>query len=316
MGLLKSFLVVFLTFAQITLWSNHSTVWAADNKEATTSPVKLDLTFDAGPGPILPSSPLFFLDNLWDNIRLLFTIDPESRAKLRLSIAAERLSEIRNMLETDRAEGINIALSNLESQIKGVKKAFDLARKQNRPLFGIARELVLRIEEEKKILQTLQENADEMIRFKLKAQEAAFDKISQDMETGMDEGERSWAVRRRLQDSLSIRAQEASRAAGQIFLLSRQLAEEATRAGMIIEKRYQDSLKDNLSKEEQNKLAERKNNEEQLLKNQVLKISQSAQDQTSSVAIQIDKLFYQTTASLRELVEENKPVLPKKSSKK
>ncbi len=306
-----------MVFSQLVVWSGCSTVWAlADKSIATSSSVRPDMSFNAGPGPILPSSPLFFLDNLWDNIRLLFTIDPESRAKLRLSIAAERLAEIRVLLETDRAEGMDRALSNLESQIRGVKKAFDLARKQNRPLFGIARELVLRIEEEKKILQTLQENADETIRYKLKAQEAAFDKISRDLETGMDEGERSWAVRQRLQDSLSIRSQEASQAAGQFFLLSRQLAEEATRAGMVIEKRYRERLKDHPSKESQDKLTEEKNKEERLLKDQILKAGQLAQDQTSSVASQIDKLFYQAANSLQELVEENKPVLPKKGPKR
>lgn len=51
-----------------------------------------------GPGLILPDSPLFFLDRLKQNVRILLALSPEEKAKVYASVAGERYAELRFML--------------------------------------------------------------------------------------------------------------------------------------------------------------------------------------------------------------------------
>lgn len=59
-----------------------------------------------GPGFILPDSPLFFLDELKQNIRLTIAFTPQDKAKTYNAIAGERLAELRYMLARNNKQGI------------------------------------------------------------------------------------------------------------------------------------------------------------------------------------------------------------------
>ena len=81
-----------------------------------------------GPGFILPSSPLFFVDQFKQEIRLAFAFSPERKAKVYSQIAGERLAELRFELEKNNEKGIQTALEGMNQNIKGA--AENIARAQ------------------------------------------------------------------------------------------------------------------------------------------------------------------------------------------
>lgn len=68
------------------------------------------------PSPgITPESRFYFLDKFGEFIREFFTINPEGKARLQIAFAAERVAEIKIILETKgvEARGIGVAQSRL-----------------------------------------------------------------------------------------------------------------------------------------------------------------------------------------------------------
>ena len=80
-----------------------------------------------GPGLILPDSPLFFLDKIKQEVRLLFVFTPQNKAKTYNAIAGERLAELRFMLLRNNKNGIETDLAgiaeNLESAANSLAEA-------------------------------------------------------------------------------------------------------------------------------------------------------------------------------------------------
>lgn len=71
-----------------------------------------------GPGLILPDSPLFFLDKIKQEVRILFAFTPQNKAKTYSAIAGERLAELRFMLNKQNEKGIEIALRGVAENTK------------------------------------------------------------------------------------------------------------------------------------------------------------------------------------------------------
>jgi|GEM_PF-2710678 len=68
----------------------------------------------AGPGYLLPDSPFYFLDKLYQKFRLGLVFTPENRAQLHTEIAAERLAELRVEIARNNKTGMNSALTEVE----------------------------------------------------------------------------------------------------------------------------------------------------------------------------------------------------------
>ena len=71
---------------------------------------------DAG---LTPESTFYFLDKLGEALREFFTFNPDAKAHLQIDFAAERIAEIKIILETKGvdAKGLNIAQSRLQANI-------------------------------------------------------------------------------------------------------------------------------------------------------------------------------------------------------
>jgi hypothetical protein len=68
---------------------------------------------------LTPESPFYFLDKLGETLREFFTFNPEGKAHLQIDFAAERIAEIKIILETKgvNAKGLGIAQSRLQANI-------------------------------------------------------------------------------------------------------------------------------------------------------------------------------------------------------
>jgi hypothetical protein len=68
---------------------------------------------------ITPDSPFYFLDMFFEGMQEFFTFNPEAKARLHVAFAAERIAEIKVMLETKgvRAKGLDVAQARLEAHV-------------------------------------------------------------------------------------------------------------------------------------------------------------------------------------------------------
>ncbi len=73
-----------------------------------------------GPGHILPDSPIYFVDNLYQEIKLVLAFTPEKRALVRNEIVGERMAELRVMHARGSERGVLNALYELSRESKAL----------------------------------------------------------------------------------------------------------------------------------------------------------------------------------------------------
>ncbi|MFH1833363.1 MAG: DUF5667 domain-containing protein [Candidatus Levyibacteriota bacterium] len=108
-----------------------------------------------GPGLILPDSPLFFLDKIKQEFRLLLAFTSEQKARIHNTIAGERLAELQIMLAKDNVPGIRIALQGISDNFKAASEDLDNAKLTGRNIALLAKEINDSIKEKQKVLTSL-----------------------------------------------------------------------------------------------------------------------------------------------------------------
>ncbi len=78
---------------------------------------------------ITPESPFYFLDKIGEALRDFLTFNPEAKARLQVAYAAERVAEIKVILETKgvEAKGLDVAKARLEAN---ASKAADIVKQE------------------------------------------------------------------------------------------------------------------------------------------------------------------------------------------
>lgn len=163
------FVIIFV--AALPVQARHGRVLGsqADNS-------RVDLATTQGPGLLLPSSPLYFIDIWRDNLSLfLSSFDKEAKAKLHLKIAGERITEVKIMLEGKdvNARGLDIALANITENVTGAAQALKDQKNKGKNVEKLALELNEIIGAQKESLRIIARAYDDKISFKVKAVERA-----------------------------------------------------------------------------------------------------------------------------------------------
>lgn len=112
-----------------------------------------------GPGFLLPNSPIFFLDLLKQEVRLLLAITPEQKARVHNAVAGERLAELQLMLAKNHARGVRIALQGISDNLKAASQDIDDAKLTGRNIKLLAKEINDSIKEKQKSLSVLEKEA-------------------------------------------------------------------------------------------------------------------------------------------------------------
>lgn len=110
----------------------------------------------AGPGHILPDSPFYFVDKLYQEARLALVFTPENRAQLHTEIAAERLAELR--VEAMRSNQTAVDAALLELQHESIAAANDIrdAASQGKDVTQLARNIHQALKDYQTVLTTVQ----------------------------------------------------------------------------------------------------------------------------------------------------------------
>lgn len=92
---------------------------------------------------LTPESPFYFIDKLGETLREFFTFNPEGKARLQITFAAERVAEIKIILETKgvEAKGLEIAQSRLQAHLSNAATIVIEQKSEGKDVSKLAKEL-------------------------------------------------------------------------------------------------------------------------------------------------------------------------------
>lgn len=158
MGKLLIFLLsVGLASAAFSLSSNPvSAIHQEDVLGVETMPTLSIPATAEGPGFLLPDSPIFFLDLLKQEFRLLLAFTPEQKAQVHNAVAGERLAELQLMLAKNNVPGVRVALQGVSDNLKGASEDLADAKLTGRDIKLLAKSINDSIKEKQKSLSVLE----------------------------------------------------------------------------------------------------------------------------------------------------------------
>ena len=186
-----------------------------------------------GPGLILPDSPLYFLDQVKQEFRLLLAFTPEQRAKIHNAVAGERMAELRFMLAKNNSAGIRVALLGISDNLKAASEDVVEAKLTVRNIDQLAKTVNDSIKEKRKTLSVLEQQATGEIRAQVLASvEALMDakmKVEENLPAGLLLGETIEDLNQQIGDNInsaSLSAEEVNRAIDALTKLSSRSADQ------------------------------------------------------------------------------------------
>lgn len=92
---------------------------------------------------LTPESPFYFLDRFGEALKEFFTFNPEGKARLQITFAAERVAEIKIILETKgvEAKGLEVAQSRLQAHLANAATIVTEQKSRGKDVSALAKEL-------------------------------------------------------------------------------------------------------------------------------------------------------------------------------
>jgi len=261
--------VIFLSFA-ISTYAHHQRQVLGD---ATIASELVLPPVTSGAGFILPDSPLFFLDKLFQQIRLVLAFTPERKAKTHAQIAGERLAELRIMLERNDSDGISIALSNLTQEVSQMSRVLSDAAANGRDISLLAKQFNETIKSQRKVLGILKDQTDGVLKLQIKTAREALKTAKIEIEDELAEDELENEIEEDLNEEIEDEVEEATRSAKRLDHAIDVLSKLASQAAEKRQIRREEALRhaievkeEALRKQEEKQLELEKKKEEKLLK--------------------------------------------------
>ena len=186
-----------------------------------------------GPGFLLPDSPIFFLDQLKQEVRLLLALTPEQKAKVHVAVAGERLAELQIMLAKNNVPGVRIALQGVSDNLKAASGNIANAKLTGRNINLLAKEINDSIKEKQKSLSVLERQATGEIKAQVMAAKESLKvskvKIEDNLPTDLLINEMEEDLRLEISDNISKAAHSATGINRAIDVLTRLASEAAQR---------------------------------------------------------------------------------------
>ena len=109
---------------------------------------------------LTPESNFYFLDKFGEALREFFAFNPEGKARLQITFAAERIAEIKVILDTKgvEAKGLDVAQSRLQAQLASAATIVTELKSEGKDVSALTNDSANTIETSKSVLaQTFKE---------------------------------------------------------------------------------------------------------------------------------------------------------------
>lgn len=196
-----------------------------------------------GPGLILPDSPLFFLDQLKQNIRLTLAFSPEEKAKIRAQIAGERLAELRFMLAKNNQRGARVALQGVSDNLNGAAVELTRAQFAGKDVKKLAKDINNNIKLKQKTLDSLEKNATGSLKLEVGVAQDAIFESKVEVEDALPDEDLENEVKDDLARRIERKVENASSSAKLLRKDLNELTKQASESAVRSLKRRQEALK-------------------------------------------------------------------------
>lgn len=104
---------------------------------------------------LTPESAFYFLDKFGETLREFFTFNSEGKARLQITFAAERVAEIKVILETKgvEAKGLEVAKSRLKAHLANAASILEDKKAEGEDVSSLAKELDNNLDDQKDALK-------------------------------------------------------------------------------------------------------------------------------------------------------------------
>lgn len=121
----------------------------------------------AGTGFLLPDSPFYFLDKIFQGLKLTASINPQAKAKIEIQIIGERMAELRVMHAKGNRDGINVVLSEIEKEARNAAQYVKDAAAEGGDVTVLAKQINDYFRDYRTVLTTASQNSNEELSLKL-----------------------------------------------------------------------------------------------------------------------------------------------------
>lgn len=236
--ILITFITVF--FAAKLAFAHHQKQVLGD---VTSSSQLLLPPVTSGAGFILPDSPLFFLDKMFQRIRLVLAFTPERKAKTHAQIAGERLAELRIMLARNDSEAISMTLSNLTQEVSQMSTALSDAAAGGSDVSLLAKQFNETIKTQRKILGILKDQTDGALKLQLKTAREKLKEAKVEVEDELPEDELENEIEEDINEEIEDEVEEASMSAKRLDHAIDVLSKLASQAAEKRQTRREEALR-------------------------------------------------------------------------
>jgi len=231
--------VIFLSFA-ISTYAHHQRQVLGDQ----TTPSELILPpVTSGAGFILPDSPLFFLDKMFQGVRLVLAFTPERKARTHAQIAGERLAELRIMLARNDSDGISTSLSNLTQEVNQMSRTLSDASLNGRDVSLLAKQFNETIKAHRKVLGILKDQTEGVLKLQLKTARETLKTAKVEIEDELAEDELENEIEEDLNEEIEDEVEESSRSAKRLDHAINVLSKLASQAAQKRQARREQALR-------------------------------------------------------------------------
>lgn len=227
--------------------------------DATSSALPQIPPTSDGPGLILPDSPLFFLDQWKQNIRLFFAFTPEAKAQVHASIAGERLAELRFELAKNNVAGVNTDLTGIAQNLQAAASDVAAAQFAGKNVSILAKTINDNIKAKQTTLDILQANTGGSLNLQVQQVQQSLFESKVQVEDSLPEDQLQAEVKADLARRIAQRVSNASESAQLLEKDLADLAKEASDSAQRSLEARREALKEAISKadESQKKVQEK-----------------------------------------------------------
>ncbi len=310
-----------LTSSVIFLFANSASAFSA-REVLGDSTVQLPLSIPPtaeGPGLILPDSPLFFLDKIKQEVRIVLAFTSEEKAKVHAAIAGERLAELQFMLAKNNVSGIRTALQGVSDNLRKAADDLDSAKLSGRNINLLAKSINDSIKDKQEKLSVLETKATGEVKAQVAAAKAALRSAKVNVEDHLPEDLLINEVEDDLDGEIEDHINNATNSAKGINRAIDVLTKLASEAGKKDQERRQEALikavevKNEALKKQQEKLIEADNKAQE----KIAEAKKKALEKAKEAANKIDEAVKRFEEAKNEVSEiENTEENKEKSSRK
>lgn len=250
----------------------------------------------AGPGLILPDSPIYFMDNSLQTIKLLLITSPENKAEMRQRIAHERLAELRVMMAKNNTYGIKRALQELARENNATAMELENASLKGKDIRKLASGMNESMKQQRAFLDILSDQSKGALKLQLKSSIEELKEAKVEVENHLAEDELLKEVEDSIEQDIDDKIEEASESAGglerSIDVLTRLASDAAKKEQVKREEILLQAIenKNNTIRRQEEKLSELKRKKEERIHNLEKEAVENARKVVESAIATAEKL--------------------------